>query len=1002
MDPAKMKVVDLRSELGALGLDTKGNKPALVERLKKALEAKTGKVFADTSILDTTNEDVDDTGTPRRPAARATRRRSSYLAATPAKVVREDPPEPIEEDVKEETDTSEPEPKSPPRGVPAPPPPETPPAPEPAPAPVQKRDSITESKETVSKPADKEIYNIDDEMSPSPEVKEEIEETGAKETMEVDSQESQERTDKSEGSADQDGAEKSKDEDGETDKEEKKETNDDERREKRPLTEEEEWQELNERLRIREQERLEREKKQAEEDARRFEEMSKDPAKLQRLKRKQERKQRWSNYYKSIEITNEVLAPPLEDVPVIEEKKETLDQRLQEPDINENRITLSWYDSDLNQYLEAPELNSVVPLSEGAFAHAWAGARASHGVLGGRVCYEVRLGDTLTTTESTEKEVVSNGLRVGWSTVDSTLHLGDGEFSWGYESTGRAVNNSEFKDYGKPFVEKDVIGVYLDLESTPCKIFYTLNGTELGTAYEFEKSALDGKALFPHVLTKNMCYKVNMGYEKYNMLTKTKIVRQRIEVPIEQVLEEKRQRDEIIRKREEELERQREERRLKVKREREERKKKKREERRKQREEEEKEQAKKKAEEDNQDNDKDAEKAEGEGEKAGEGDGEKAGEDSDGQGEDSGDNDEVKENGDKSAEAPPEEGPKESEPMETDQGSAEQPAASEETTGAEAPSAEPAEPSVKQEPEGKPVEVTEEQYLKGLVLDKSITFVIRNLVEEELDGVEACLVPGYVLIAHAELEPGPVRPETLADCEVILMVGMPGAGKTHWAQRHAAAHPQRRYNLLSTAAVFHNMQVDCKPFRTHYEGRWDAMVSKGAKCVLKLLEIAKTRRRNYILDQTNVYPSAQRRKLREFEGRRRIAVVVVPDAEEYRRRVAERPAAGKEVPDGALLDMKANFTLPEKCAWIDEVVFPELGREEAEIAVEAFHKEAKAAGVSREREKRDRSASKDAPPAKRARSPDRRQHGRDDRRRDFGRDRVSHTVAGYTEVSWVC
>lgn len=38
-----MKVVDLRSELGALGLDTKGNKPALVERLKKALEAKSGK-----------------------------------------------------------------------------------------------------------------------------------------------------------------------------------------------------------------------------------------------------------------------------------------------------------------------------------------------------------------------------------------------------------------------------------------------------------------------------------------------------------------------------------------------------------------------------------------------------------------------------------------------------------------------------------------------------------------------------------------------------------------------------------------------------------------------------------------------------------------------------------------------------------------------------------------------------------------------------------------------
>lgn len=39
--------------------------------------------------------------------------------------------------------------------------------------------------------------------------------------------------------------------------------------------------------------------------------------------------------------------------------------------------------------------------------------------------------------------------------------IGEGEFSWGYESTGRAVNNGEFKEYGKPFAEKDVVGVYL-------------------------------------------------------------------------------------------------------------------------------------------------------------------------------------------------------------------------------------------------------------------------------------------------------------------------------------------------------------------------------------------------------------------------------------------------------------------------------------------------------------------------------------------------------------
>lgn len=41
MDPAKMKVVDLRNELAARGLDTKGNKPALVKRLKDAMESET-------------------------------------------------------------------------------------------------------------------------------------------------------------------------------------------------------------------------------------------------------------------------------------------------------------------------------------------------------------------------------------------------------------------------------------------------------------------------------------------------------------------------------------------------------------------------------------------------------------------------------------------------------------------------------------------------------------------------------------------------------------------------------------------------------------------------------------------------------------------------------------------------------------------------------------------------------------------------------------------------
>jgi heterogeneous nuclear ribonucleoprotein U-like protein 1 len=42
MDPSKLKVVELRAELSSRGLDTKGNKAVLVDRLKEALEREAG------------------------------------------------------------------------------------------------------------------------------------------------------------------------------------------------------------------------------------------------------------------------------------------------------------------------------------------------------------------------------------------------------------------------------------------------------------------------------------------------------------------------------------------------------------------------------------------------------------------------------------------------------------------------------------------------------------------------------------------------------------------------------------------------------------------------------------------------------------------------------------------------------------------------------------------------------------------------------------------------
>ncbi|CAH4037482.1 heterogeneous nuclear ribonucleoprotein U-like protein 1 isoform X1 [Pieris brassicae] len=1036
MDPAKMKVVDLRSELGALGLDTKGNKPALVERLRKALEAKTGKNFPDTSILDTSTEDADEVATPRKPGLRTTRRSSSsrLTGSTPAKVARQEPPEVIPE--KEEKEASPPPKESPPQVKPIvkSPEPEEPPQPE-----TMDQDDNSQSsppsKEEDSEPA--ESMDVDQKQEPSiddhkGDGDDENDESAKKKQVENedkrdDNRKQEDREDKDrrdddredkgrrdydredkvrrnddredkgrrdddredkvrrdddredkgrrdddredkgrrnvdredkgrrnddredKGRRDDDRGDKGRRDDdrGDKDRDEDREDSDrrdedrrDERREME-LTEEEEWDLLNEKLIVKEKERIEREKKQEEEDAKRFEELSEDPIKLQRLKRKFERKARWSNYYRTIEATNDILTPPVEPVPMLQKKEVEEPEKPVEPELNDNKVTLSWYDSDLNQYMDLPELNSVVALSEGAFAYAWAGVRATHGVQDQRVCFEVRVGSVVTTNEVADKETMPiNGLRIGWSTDDSNLHLGDGEFSYGYESTGRSFNAGEFKEYGKTFTEKDIIGAYVDLQSNPCKIFYTLNGVELGNAFEFDKEKLGGRALYPHVLTKNMCYKINMGYERYNLLTRTKIVRKRIEIPIAEVLEERRKKEEEIKKKKEEQIKKRQER------------------QKKRREEREKTEREKK--------EKEASEKKNEGEKTDvametDADGKEMEEDKKEE-----TKDESMENGEKTEEAPVE--------VKTE------------------PKDDAKDGESKEEP-GEAEEISEEQALAGGTLDKRVKFVFRHTVEEELDGAEACLVPGYVLLAQADLVEGPRRPNSIAECEVILMVGMPGSGKTYWARKHCEENPDKRYNILSTGTLFDKMKVDCKPFRTSYEGRWDAMVSKCAKCVLKLLEMAKGRRRNFILDQTNVYPSAQRRKLREFEGYRRVAVVIVPEASVLAERQASRETTdGKEVPDPAVIDMKANFTLPEKGTFVDDVIYAELDEEGAKKVIEEYLKEAKAAGVVKEREKRERSAARETQSA-RPRSDDRRRD-RDDKRRDGGRDRADRWSSG--------
>ena len=97
------------------------------------------------------------------------------------------------------------------------------------------------------------------------------------------------------------------------------------------------------------------------------------------------------------------------------------------------------------------------------------------------------------------------------SVSSSDLQLGEVRHSYGYGGTGKISEDCKFKNYGKKFGQGDVIGCYLDMNCDPIIIKYTINGQEQGVAFKINKSELEGKALFPHVLTKNQDFTVNFG-----------------------------------------------------------------------------------------------------------------------------------------------------------------------------------------------------------------------------------------------------------------------------------------------------------------------------------------------------------------------------------------------------------------------------------------------------------------------------------------------------------
>lgn len=512
-------------------------------------------------------------------------------------------------------------------------------------------------------------------------------------------------------------------------------------------------------------------------------------------------------------------------------------------------------DSDLNLKINRETFCSAQSLSDTGLALVWAGARANYGALNnGKYFFEVQL-VAFNTKINYPNERNLHEIRCGWSTQTSSLQLGEHPTSFGLDSSGKKCNNSEFSDYACKLYVEDVVGVHLELCDDKCTIQFTVNGKDQGIAFEFEKSSLNDQALFPHISTKNVEYKINFGQLEQSLWIVSRDKYKESELKRRRADLERKKKD-IERKQEEKLKKQAAE---------------------------------------------EAKKEEAKLEEA------------------------------KLEEAKP------------DETSADTPVTDEAAAAAEVVADPPA--------EEKPVEKMEEDEPEPVVV------LPDDITEEEIDRetpIENRL-PGFAFINQTpveQLSKGPRRPETRAECEVIMMIGLPGAGKSHWALEKAKENPEKRYTLLGTKHLLERMKIHGVPRKAGSgPGRWEKLIELCNRGLLTLNEIACQRRRNYILDQPHVYISDQRRKMRVYGDFKRIAVIVVPNEEEYKKRFKQRlDTEGKDIPEAAVNEMRANLTLPElEYQWFNEIVYADLEKEPAQAEVSKENERGKKALSQRNR-----------------------------------------------------
>ena len=185
------------------------------------------------------------------------------------------------------------------------------------------------------------------------------------------------------------------------------------------------------------------------------------------------------------------------------------------------------------------------------------------------------------------------------------------------------------------------------------------------------------------------------------------------------------------------------------------------------------------------------------------------------------------------------------------------------------------------------------------------------------------------------------HPESRDECEFIQMVGLPACGKTYWAQKHMQRHPRKSYLLLGTNAVIDQMKVMGLNRQRAYAERWQELITQATPVFNKMVDLAAKTPRNFILDQTNVFPKARERKLKNFMSfgtRKCICIVNDDETLEHRTQKTQREE-GKHVPEHVVWDMKAAFKAPSEREGFTVIDWAEMPEQDSKEQIEWCNKQ---------------------------------------------------------------